>query len=243
MQMQLQMMQIQQPPLGPPQQPQQPPPVEPSSPQPPPEDPAAAAKARAAVDAMERYTPPAAGVLAAPAGSRPTTAVSPEYREALDAALNDLPKVFVAKGEKGKSHKVRLWRPTVGLGALPRSSPRETSKECFAVCVTVASRRQGGSSFDCFLCGYLRALPACTRAQCPQVREEVDLMSAEHGAVKAGDQVLVEAVATALNGKGNEVDRYRIGAPLLGWITADNFKLVTKNNGGCQKTRRILPWV
>jgi hypothetical protein len=128
MQMQLQMMQAQQPPLGPlQQQQQQQPPVEPSSPQPPPEDPAAAAKARAAVDAMERYTPPAAWgstALAAPSGSRPTTAVSPEYREALDAALNDLPKVFVAKGEKGKSHKVRLWRLTVGLGALPRSPPR-----------------------------------------------------------------------------------------------------------------------
>lgn len=59
-----------------------------------------------------------------------------------------------------------------------------------------------------------------------QVREEVDLMSAEHATVKAGEEVLVETVATAINAKGNEVDRYRIGAPSLGWITADNYTLV-----------------
>lgn len=60
-------------------------------------------------------------------------------------------------------------------------------------------------------------------------------MSAEHGAVKAGDHVVVDAVATALNGKGNEVDRYKVGAPVLGWITADNFRLVRKKEMGQKK--------
>jgi len=52
-------------------------------------------------------------------------------------------------------------------------------------------------------------------------------MSAEHATVKAGEEVLVETVATAVNAKGNEVDRYRIGAPSLGWISADNYTLVS----------------
>jgi len=81
--------------------------------QPPVEDPDAAARAQAAIENMNNATPPAAAASATPPASsgfasstRPNTGMSPEYKQALEEALEDLPKVFVAKGEKGKTHKV-----------------------------------------------------------------------------------------------------------------------------------------
>lgn len=77
------------------------------------EDPEAAARAQAAIENMNNATPPAAAASATPPASsgfapssRPNTGMSPEYKQALEEALEDLPKVFVAKGEKGKTHKV-----------------------------------------------------------------------------------------------------------------------------------------
>jgi len=60
------------------------------------------------------------------------------------------------------------------------------------------------------------------------VRESLDLDSKEVGEVAAGDEVVVVDFGEAINTKGDEVDRYKIGAPFWnGWVTAANFRLAT----------------
>jgi len=58
-----------------------------------------------------------------------------------------------------------------------------------------------------------------------KVRASAELSSDIVNEVKAGDDVVVITVAEALNTKGEEVDRYECSAPVMGWVSASNFKL------------------
>jgi hypothetical protein len=60
------------------------------------------------------------------------------------------------------------------------------------------------------------------------------LSSEEIGTLVSGDECIVYGVGSTVNSLGEEVDRFLITAPVIGWVTAANFKLVV----GEMKKRR-----
>jgi len=79
----------------------------------------------------------------------------------------------------------------------------------------------------------LTHLPKCFEAQglpgkVHKVRVDKQLDSEECGLLVAGDHAIVVHVDSTVNTKGEEVDRFEIRAPFVGWITASNFRLAPK---------------
>mmetsp|Transcript_629 Transcript_629/g.791 ORF Transcript_629/g.791 Transcript_629/m.791 type:complete len:816 (-) Transcript_629:188-2635(-) len=57
-----------------------------------------------------------------------------------------------------------------------------------------------------------------------KVRKTSDLSSEEVNKVFGGDEVVVSEVGSTFNSLGEEVDRFLLSAPVIGWVSAANFK-------------------